>query len=164
MVEGIDQSSLQLKTGPFAGGCVCGAVRYEATGQPQLQVLCHCKMCQRASGAAFTGVLFIDASNVTVTKGQTRAVPFSPRASRDICDRCAAPLFFRREARPEVRGIYVGSLDDPSSFKPSMHVCVSSAMPWLDIRDDAPRYDEKPDGMTQTLRYDPISGRTEVPG
>ncbi len=164
MAEAIEESKLLTKTGPFTGGCLCGAVRYEATGEPRLGLLCHCKMCQRASGAPVAALLFMDASNVTVTNGQTRSVPFSHRASREICNTCAGPLFFRREARPELRAIYVGSLDDPSSFRPSMHVCVSSAMPWLDIRDHAPRYDEKPEGMSQTLRYDPISGRAEIPG
>ncbi len=164
MVEATDESGGTVRMAPFAGGCLCGAVRYQAAGEPRVQVLCHCKMCQRASGAPVAALIMMDASNVTVTKGQTRTVPFSPRTFRDICDICAGPLFFRRDARPEVRAIYVGSLDDPSRFRPSMHVCVSSAMPWLDIRDDAPRYDEKPEGMSQTLRYDPVSGRAEVPG
>ena len=44
-----------------------------------------------------------------------------------------------------------------------MYLCVSNAMPWPDIRDDAPRYDEKPDGMSRTLRYDPASGKADPP-
>jgi len=148
----------------FTGGCLCGAVRYEATGQPSNSLLCHCRMCQRASGAPVTAMLVMTADQVTLTRGQTRALAFSPRAFRHICDACAAPLYYTREDRPSIRGIYVGSLDDPNTFKPKFHVCTSSAMTWLDIRDDAPRYAEKPDGMAPTLRYDPESGQAEIRG
>ena len=148
----------------FTGGCLCGAVRYEATGEPTNSLLCHCRMCQRASGSPVTAMLFMAADHVAVTKGQTRTLGFSPRTYRHICDTCGAPIFFSRESRPDIRGIYVGSLDDPNRFRPRLHVCMSSAMEWLDIRDDAPRYAEKPEGMSQTLRYDPASGQSEIPG
>lgn len=147
----------------FTGGCLCGSVRFEAHGTPENSLLCHCRMCQRASGAPVTGLVFMTAENITVTKGQTRAVPFSPRTWRHICEACASPVFFTRAGRPNRRAIYVGALDDPGWFRPAMHVCVSSAMPWLDIRDDVPRYNEKPPQMSATLAYDPASGKALVP-
>jgi hypothetical protein len=67
-------------------------------------------------------------------------------------------LFFQRTNRPEQRAIFVGSLDDPNDFRPELHVCLSSAVDWFNIRDDAARYDEKPEGMSPTLRYDPVAG------
>ncbi len=149
-------------TGSFTGGCLCGAVRYEVSGEPRLSLLCHCRMCQRASGAPFSAILFMSADQVTITQGQTRALVFSPRSNRHVCDGCGAPLFFTRDNRPELRGLYVGSLDDPSGFQPKFHVCAESAMAWLDIRDDLPRYAEKPEGMTRPLAYDPISGSSKL--
>ena len=151
-----------VRSGLFTGGCLCGAVRYEAGGEPLFSLLCHCKMCQRASGAPVSALLFMDTDNVKLTKGQTRTVRFSPRTHRDLCNACGSPLFFRRDDWPEGRAIYVGSLDDPSGFRPGLHVCVSSAMAWLEIRDDAPRYEEKPEDWGQTLQYDPISGHAKV--
>jgi hypothetical protein len=115
-------------------------------------------MCQRASGAPFTGLFFVKGSNITITKGHPRTYRSSPQVDRYFCDRCGAPLFFQRLNRPEDRAIFVGSLDDPNHFKPDVQVCLSSAVGWLDIRDGAPRYQEKPEGMSPTLRYDPISG------
>ncbi|HEY4043387.1 MAG TPA: GFA family protein [Rhodopila sp.] len=147
----------------ITGGCLCGAVRFEAGGDPELSVLCHCRMCQRASGAPVSALLFLHADRVTVTNGKTRAVEFSARTWRHVCDHCASPLFFTRDARPDLRAIFVGALDDPGGFRPEMHVCVSSAMSWLEIRDDAPRYDEKPPGMSQTVGYDPATGQTVIP-
>jgi len=146
----------------FAGGCLCGAVRYQASGTPRVSLICHCRMCQRASGAPVSALLFMNADHLAVTKGATRKLAFSPRTWRHICDACGAPLFFTRDNRPEVRALYVGSLDDPDGFKPELHVCVESAMSWLDIRDALPRHAEKPEGMTRPLNYDPISGRIEM--
>ena len=147
----------------FTGGCLCGGVRFELRGEPANSVMCHCRMCQRASGAPVTALMFMSPDQIVVTKGQTRSLGFSPRTWRHICDNCASPVFFTRDARPDLQAVYVGALDDPSGFRPLMHVCVASAMTWLDIRDDAPRYDQKPPEMSQTLRYDPVSGESVIP-
>jgi len=53
----------------------------------------------------------------------------------------------------------VGSLDDPNVFKPEMHVCMESAVQWLNIRDNAPRYTTKPEGMTPLVMYNPVTGQ-----
>jgi len=52
----------------------------------------------------------------------------------------------------------VGSFDDPNIFIPEMHVCLESAVVWLDIHDDAPRFAQKPVGMTPLVDYDPVTG------
>ena len=54
----------------LTGGCLCGAVRYEAKGTPALSAICHCRMCQRASDAPFMGLLFMPSDVVKVTKGE----------------------------------------------------------------------------------------------
>jgi hypothetical protein len=51
------------------GGCLCGAVRYEAAGDPAFQVICHCRMCQRASGSPFMALIFMLPEGVHLTKG-----------------------------------------------------------------------------------------------
>lgn len=142
------------------GGCLCGAIRYEAWGERRNSIICHCRMCQRASGAPFAAIFFMAVDNIRVTKGQLQTYRSSPEVDRYFCGNCGAPLFYQRLSRPAQRGIFVGSLDDPNNFKPDMHVCLSSAVNWLDMHDSAPRYAEKPEGSTPTLRYDPVSGKT----
>jgi len=144
------------------GGCLCGAVRYEAFGNRRNSLLCHCRMCQRASGAPFLALFFVESDKLKVTQGELRVYRFSARADRLLCADCGSPLFLQRHNQSHTRGIFVGSLDDPNSFRPELHVCVSSSMSWLDINDDAPRYPEKPEGMTPTLNYDPVTGEAEV--
>ena len=141
----------------ITGGCLCGGVRSEAHGTPSLTVICHCRMCQRASGAPFMGLLFMPSDAVRVIKGYPRVYHSSPTSDRHFCPACGSPLFFIRHTR-SLCAITVGSLDNPHTFTPTMHVCMESAMEWLDIRDDAPRYSAKPEGMTPLMEYDPVTG------
>jgi hypothetical protein len=146
----------------LVGGCLCGALRYEATGTPGMTAICHCRMCQRASGGPFMGLLFMPTDAVRVTRGEPRISRIycsSPTSNRHFCGDCGSPLFFEPHTR-SLTAVTVGSLDDPHDFKPQMHLCTESAMTWLDIRDDAPRYDRKPEGMTPLVEYDPLTGRT----
>jgi hypothetical protein len=147
----------------FVGGCLCGAVRYEATGTPGLTAICHCRMCQRASGSPFMGLLFMPTDAVRVARGHPRVYRSSPTSNRHFCTDCGSPLFFERHTR-SLTAITVGSLDEPYNFEPQMHLCMESAVAWLDIRDNAPRYARKPEGMTPLVEYDPATGRTRPLG
>jgi hypothetical protein len=99
----------------LTGGCLCGATRFEARGTPILSAICHCRMCQRASGAPFMALLFMPSEGVAVTKGQPQVYPSSPTSNRHFCARCGSPLFFERHTRAAM-GVAVGSLDDPNVF------------------------------------------------
>ena len=142
----------------LTGGCLCGATRFEARGTPILSAICHWRMCQRASGAPFMALLFMPSEGVAVTKGQPQVYPSSPTSNRHCCARCGSPLFFERHTRAAM-GVAVGSLDDPNVFKAEQHVCMESAMAWLDIRDEAPRHAQKPEGLTPLVDYDHVTGR-----
>lgn len=143
----------------LTGGCLCAAIRYEAQGPRIYSILCHCKMCQRASGGLLAALFYVPSNNIKVIRGRPHTYQSSSTVERLFCRDCGSPLFFQRTGRLDQRAIFVGSLDDSNDFKPEMHVCLSSAVSWLDVRDDAARYNEKPDGMSPTLNYDPVSGR-----
>jgi hypothetical protein len=64
-----------------------------------------------------------------------------------------------RTPHPRGHGCRGWSLDDPNVFKAEQHVCMESAMAWLDIRDEAPRYAQKPEGLTPLVDYDHVTGR-----
>lgn len=67
----------------------------------------------------------------------------SETLERGSCSRCGSSIFSRR-ASAGVIGLTVGSLDDPSLFKPDMHFWVSSKQPWIEIADELPQYPEGP--------------------
>jgi hypothetical protein len=149
-----------INEGTVTGGCLCGEVRYEIWGARRNSFICHCRMCQRASGAPFMALFYMPIENIRLKQGQLQEYQSSRQAVRYFCGKCGSPLFFHRLSTPHQRAICVGSLDDPNNFEVKMHVCLSSAVEWLDVRDTAPRYEEKPVGMTPTLKYDPVSGHT----
>ena len=105
----------------IAGGCLCGAVRYQAELAPQFAVLCHCRDCRRISGSGHVPVIGVPKSSFVV-RGETKA--YAARggsglaAVRHFCPVCGSLLFGTPEIVPEIVSIYVGSLDDPPVFQP----------------------------------------------
>ncbi|HYG26662.1 MAG TPA: GFA family protein [Caulobacteraceae bacterium] len=120
-------------TANYSGGCFCGAVRYVARGEPVNSRVCHCRMCQKAVGAAFNARVLFMASDVEVT-GPVRTFHSSPELERGFCGTCGTTLY---SARPSagVIGLTAGSLDEPSLFQPTMHIWTASRQPWLCLDD-----------------------------
>lgn len=139
------------------GGCLCGDVRFRCSGEIAHRLVCHCRMCQRASGSAFLALLFFPMSAFTVTKGRTQTYQSSSTGIRHFCGRCGASLFFERTSSA-LCGIHVGALDDPGIFEPAMHICLSARQPWVELPEGVAQYEEKPAGMTPTGEYDSVTG------
>lgn len=129
-----------------SGGCLCGNIRFEVTGAPLRSFCCHCSMCKKASGGPMMALFFAPRINVHVTRGKTQRYRSSETAVRHFCVDCGSPIFFERLTRPERLGVFVGSLDDPSEFKPDYHIWTSRQCSWLrlDGDDDVPRTSEGP--------------------
>ncbi len=105
----------------ITGGCLCGAVRYQAAGNPLWAVLCHCRDCQRLSGTGHVPVMGMSKSSFTAS-GETRSYTVrgtsGGRATRHFCPTCGSLLFGTTEVAPDAVSIYVGTLDEPSVFQP----------------------------------------------
>lgn len=146
------------------GGCLCGRVRFECSGENVLSLVCHCRMCQRASGSSFAGIMFFPTNSMQVSAGQTRTYGSSSSGIRHFCAECGSSLFFERTSS-SLHGILVGALDDPNLFRPTMHICLSAKQDWLALSDGLPCHNEKPVGMTPTGTYDSFTGKlVEQPG
>lgn len=113
----------------LAGGCQCGAVRYALYAAPVRGNICHCRMCQRASGnyfAAFTGVKRED---FAWTKGEPAVFKSSAIAERGFCRDCGTPLFFRYLETKRI-AVTIGSLDEPErAGRPEKQYGVESRVP-----------------------------------
>jgi hypothetical protein len=136
------------------GGCLCGRVRYESTGAPLFSLLCHCRDCQRQSGSAFIAAMRVPAAGFRITEGAPRFfVSLSDagnHVTRAFCPECGSPLFIRVSSRPDIVGLRVGSLDDPSAFRPEADIFVKSAQPWDHMNPDLPKYETYPPGRAYT--------------
>jgi hypothetical protein len=135
----------------LTGGCACGAIRYVCTAEPLLAFNCHCRACQRASGSAFAAIIRLPAAAFSVTKGapkfSTVTGESGNRVSRGFCPECGSPLFSRLSGLPDVVGVRVGSLDDPSGYQPTMDIFVASAQPWDHMNPELPKFPGYPPGV-----------------
>ena len=131
-------------TGAYTGGCLCGAVRYEATGEPLNQRICHCRLCQRAIGAAFNARLLFRLEDVTLT-GPLGCKASSGDVTRGFCTECGTTIYSMRESAGAI-GLTSGSLDDPARFAPEMHIWTSSCQSWVKLADGLPVFEEGVEG------------------
>ena len=101
----------------LTGGCQCGAIRFALKAAPIRVSICHCRMCQKASGAPFASFADIDRADFTWTKGKPAAFKSSSIAERDFCAACGTPLSFRRIDGPRIE-ILTGTFDRAGSGDP----------------------------------------------
>ena len=132
---------------PFSGGCACGAIRYACSRAPLAMLNCHCKDCQRSSGAPFASGVVVQAADLQVT-GTPRTHPVVGGSGRSVtrtfCPECGTPLFTRSEANPELVSIRFPTLDDPSGFQPMLDIWTSSAQPWVCFSPATPQFPRSP--------------------
>lgn len=123
------------------GGCLCGNVRYELTDSALGSMLCHCRMCQKFSGAPILGGTTFQTEALRFTKGHPKFYQSSKIAERGFCGDCGTALLYRGLIGIWTKWIMVftASLDEPEDFPPTYHLGIESTMPWLDIHDDLPR-------------------------
>jgi hypothetical protein len=129
----------------MTGGCLCGALRYEGRGAPTWVGHCHCRWCQRQSGAAFLTYVGFTTQNLTWTRGRLATYASSPGVERGFCPNCGSSLTFARPDRGEI-SVFAGSLDEPDRLVPTAHAFYDSHQAWLQIDDDMPRHGRHPPG------------------
>jgi hypothetical protein len=118
------------------GGCDCGDVRYRMDDRPLFVHCCHCRWCQRESGAAFALNAMIESDRVTTLKGAPEAV-LTPSASGKgqtilRCPRCRIALWSHYAgAGDRVKFVRVGTLDNPDLLPPDIHIFTASKQPWV---------------------------------
>ena len=111
------------------GGCQCGAVRYALYAVPEASV-CHCRMCQKATGGPFAALAKFAKADITWTRGAPASFRSSPAAYRDFCSACGTPLGFRYQDAPHME-VTIGSLDHPETARPERNFGVESRLPWI---------------------------------
>lgn len=136
----------------LTGGCLCGAIRYEFSGEPGLASNCYCRDCQRSGGSPHSSGLRVATAGFRITKGKpkfyTKTVDSGNQGTRAFCPECGSQLFGQSSGKPDMVGIRVCSLDDPSWFRPAADIFVTSAQPWDYMNPDLPKYPDYPPGQS----------------
>jgi len=104
----------------MTGGCACGRVRYSATVYDDDAYLCHCRMCQRATGSVSIAFKSMKQADVN-WEGEPDWYDSSPIAQRPYCRECGTSLGFRFREGSDKMDLTVASFDDPSRFVPKHH-------------------------------------------
>lgn len=133
-------------TAGATGGCQCGRVRYRVTGALGRANLCHCRMCQRATGGAFAPL--VTARGVAF-EGAPARFASSDVAERGFCSACGTPLFYAPRGS-DVIELMIGTLDDPEAVAPALHYGVESRLGWLRLADGLPEHETRPGGLSGT--------------
>ncbi|HXV25243.1 MAG TPA: GFA family protein [Alphaproteobacteria bacterium] len=122
------------------GGCFCGAIRYRVEGEPTQVNHCHCRMCQRMSGAPIVTWATFKADDVRFLKGRPKWFDSSDKARRGFCANCGTQLLWRPNRETDEIDLTAASLDDPNSVRPDLHLWSESQLDWMKIEDGLPHY------------------------
>jgi hypothetical protein len=126
------------------GGCSCGSVRYRLTDEPLFVHCCHCLNCQRQTGSAFVINLLIETDRVELLAGEPQVfdVPRDDGSAQRIyrCGDCQVAVY-SQYTWPQLRFVRAGTLDEPSSVSPDVHIFTRSKVPWVELPPDIPAFE-----------------------
>ena len=134
---------MTLLAKPIEGGCLCGAIRFEAYAEPKWVSVCHCRMCQKAYGQASGVFMGFKKGVLKITRGDPKIYKSSAWGERRFCQSCGSPLGV---TYADLDSILVGTLDNPEDWPPKdFHLGIESQIPWNIIHDTLPQWKTEDD-------------------
>lgn len=130
------------------GSCLCGAVGFVITAPIVNMGYCHCSMCRRQHGSAFSIYCETSATGYRIERGADAIVHYvsSPGIERRFCGRCGSKLSYHAAVAPTQVWIAAGALDDDPGVRPSYHIFTGAKADWFEITDDLPQHAAFPAG------------------
>jgi hypothetical protein len=124
----------------MTGSCLCGAVRFTATGPSRWVAHCHCTRCQRAHGAAFATWVGLDATAVAIAdpQGVLRWHQSALGGSRGFCGNCGSPMFFKGARWPGELHVARALFHGPVDREPQIHAYWDTHVSWVTLADGLP--------------------------
>ena len=127
------------------GGCHCGAVRYEVSGDPQHVALCHCSDCRKSSGAPMVAWAAFTEEQFKLIEGDPVTFNSSGSAMRSFCPKCGSGLYYRNaEFLPGIVDIQSATLDDPDALPPGAHIQTAERLGWMNSAHSLPEFERVP--------------------
>ena len=125
----------------YEGGCLCGQVRWKAEAAALNVRVCHCRLCQQATGAPFFARALFPRAAFSWT-GETTSWPSSHRIQRKSCARCGTAMFSEPSDPPARIAVSLATFDDRNTLSPECHIWVSEKLAWLGLDDGLPQFAE----------------------
>ena len=140
----------------LTGGCQCGAIRFALSAAPTRVSICHCRMCQKASGAPFASLADIPHEHFSWTRGAPSAFRSSSIAERDYCAACGTPLSYRKIGGDNLE-IMTGAFDRPDRMVPTLQFGTESRLGWIgniaNLPSKTTMQNYGPDQLAQVFSY-----------
>jgi hypothetical protein len=128
-----------------SGQCLCGAIRYQLTGAPNLVAVCHCSDCRRNAGAPMVAWAMYPEASLTITHGTPKTINSSGTAMRSFCADCGTGLFYRNAGvLPGIVDVQSATLDDPDALPPTMQIQTAERLAWAQHIHALPEYERFP--------------------
>jgi hypothetical protein len=122
------------------GGCLCGKVRFRVAVPKVDSGYCHCRLCQKNSGAPVVAWVTFPTSGFAWTADEPGTYQSTLQARRQFCANCGSYMVFLSDRFPNEVSVNTASFDDPEAFPPEMHIFINARISWLHINDDLPRH------------------------
>ena len=119
------------------GGCLCGAIRYEADHAPVASGYCHCRVCQKSLGNLFSASVGFKPSGFRFLSGEPVWYWSSDLVRRGFCGKCGSPIAYQRDDA-ELIATQIGTLDHPEKYELQAHFYTDTKIPWVDIQSHLP--------------------------
>ena len=127
------------------GGCHCGAIRFEVSGDPMGVSLCHCADCRKSAGAPMIAWAMFKEAQFSVTRGIAKTHNSSGASMRSFCGDCGTGLYFRNaDNLPGIVDIQSATLDDPDALPPQAHIQMAETIGWMETAHSLPKFDRFP--------------------
>ena len=134
----------------YAGGCACGAIRYEIDAEPLLMSDCQCRDCQRISGTGHGSYLSFEGRDKVTLSGEAQCRDSTGDSgnvkTRAFCPTCGSPVYMTFAAAPGQFIVHAASLDDPGRYRPQLVTYTASGHAWAQLDPTLPKFDRMPPG------------------
>ena len=128
-----------------SGGCHCGEVRYEVSGDPVYHAICHCDDCRASSGAPLVAWYAVKEEQFALKSGEAARFEGTPGAERHFCPRCGTGLFYRHaKVLPGLVDIQSATFDDAGDVAPAIQVQCADRLAWVTAIPGLPEFERYP--------------------
>ena len=142
-------------TTPFyTGGCQCGAVRFHVEGALGDASVCHCRMCQKASGNFYLPLVSVRGAKLVWTRGEPKRFQSSNHGFRGFCADCGTPLTYEA---PDGVALTIAAFDDPAQIAPRIQWGIEGKLPYVDAVRDLPGEETMADHDAASFLADLVS-------
>ena len=114
----------------ITGGCQCGAVRFRVDGELGEASICHCRMCQKATGGLFGPYVSVTGGELAWTRGAPKRFQSSNKVHRGFCADCGTPLSYEFDGAAHI-GLAIGALDRPGEVRLSEQLGSKARVPYF---------------------------------